>query len=134
MEFAVLLSESRKIVNTAHSIDRAKDDNRFGKVIQKDFGSFDKFKAKVDMVIRRAMKEIMRKHKDARGQYGVHSKSTGIGVIVDWRPDDSVPDGKNHAVIVTLLPVRNSHSYKPGTTEVVVENTTYEIVDFIEVE
>ena len=134
MEFTELLSESRKIISTAHSLDRAKDDDRFGKVIAKDFGTFDKFKAKVDMVIRRAIKKIMRNHKDERGQYGVHSKSTGIGVILDWRPDASVSDNNNHAVIVTLLPVRNSHSYKPGTTEVVVENQTFELVNFIEVE
>lgn len=125
--------ENRKILHTKHSMDRVKDDDRFGQHIKKEYGSIEKFKAKVEMVVRRSMKRIIRNHKDVAGKYGVRSKSTGIGAIVDW--DKHIEgDDSNHAKIVTVLPIRDSHSYKPGTIEVVVENETYEIVDFIEVE
>lgn len=112
----------RKIIDTKHSIDRFMDKNRFD-----DAGKTD-FRNKLNRVITDASKKIITKLNDKEGVYGIHSKSTGIGVIIHWRPDKYGSDKTNHAVIITLLPLKPKHHYKDLTAEVIVEKRLTEMV------
>ena len=113
---------TRKIIDTKHSIDRFLDKNRFD-----DAGATD-FRKKLNRVITDASKKIITKLNDEEGVYGIHSKSTGIGVVIDWRPDKYGSDRTNHAVIITLLPLKPKHHYKNVSDEVIVERRLNEML------
>jgi len=106
---------NRKIFDTNHSIDRFKD--------RKKFNITDKeFRDKIIWVINNAIKKIIIDNSDESGNYGIHSKSTGIGLVVDWRKDTQRRDDqKNHAFIVTLLPIRQSHTFRDVIATLFVE-------------
>jgi hypothetical protein len=108
----------RKIIDTKHSLDQFLNNQRFGN----DAGK-QELKIKVLTVIDNAIDKIIKDHKDEAQSYGVHSKSTGIGVIVEWRQegDPKRDDGKNHAVIVTILPIKPLPYFKPKDTKILVE-------------
>ena len=113
---------TRKIIDTKHSIDRFLDKNRFS-----DAGATD-FKNKLNRVISDASKKIITQLGDTSGVYGIHSKSTGIGVIIDWRPDRNGSDKTNHAIIITILPLKPKHHYKDVSAEVIVEKRLTEML------
>lgn len=103
----------RWIIDTSHSVDRFHE--RYPKISQ----------STVLDVIQRGIKLILGAYKDRAVQYGIHSHSTGIGVLIDWRPDKGDPkDLRNHAVIITLLPVKKSHTFQKGTIPLMVEART----------
>ena len=70
------------------------------------------------------MKRILRDYNDRSGQYGFHSKSTGIGGIITWRQEGNpaVNDNKNHAIITTLFPIKKIHTFKNVTAQIIVES------------
>lgn len=113
---------ARKIIDTRHSIERFMDKNRFS-----DSGKAT-FRDTIDKVIRDGMEKIISTHNDESGVYGIHSKSTGIGLVIDWRPDTKGKGKTNHAIIVTILPIKNSHHYKDVSAEVIVEKQLKESV------
>lgn len=109
----------RKIIDTKHSIDRFVDryNNKYGV-------------DRVHKVIYDAMETIIDKYQDESTTYGVWSKSTGICVIIDWRRDSmNRRDNLNHAVIVTLPPVkdefRNFHTTNPKDIRFIVEKMLF---------
>ena len=109
----------RHIIDTKHSIDRFVDRGRFA-----DRAGKQGFKEKIHWVIENAIDKILDKHGDEEGVYVVHSNSTGIGVVITWREegDPRLRDGNNHAIIVTVLPVKSRHTASnPGDTMLIVE-------------
>lgn len=104
--------QGRKIIDTNHSLERL--DQRY---IKAGIGKDD-----IILVIKKAMNKILRKYNDKSNFYGIHSKSTGIGAIINWREERRNSDGNNHAVIVTLLPPKNFHSFKPTDIPIIVES------------
>lgn len=108
----------RSIIVTHHYGDRYGDIDRFSRL-----ANDPDFREDVLWVVRNAMREIMTQHVDRTGKYGVHSKSTGIGVIIDWRPDGRVhTDNRNHAMVVTLLPIKRFHHFKANDISIIVES------------
>ncbi len=112
----------RKIIDTKHAIDRFLDryDNRY---------SFER----VRKVVYDAMSTIIDKYHDESTTYGVWSKSTGICVIIDWRKDTmNRRDNLNHAVIITLPPIkdefRNFHTTSPKDIRFIVERSLYDSI------
>ncbi len=102
----------RMIIDTKHSIDRYSD--RYNNILNKDT---------VNQVIQNVIKEILSDYNDTEGQYGFHSKSTGIGGIITWRRqgDPKLDDGNNHAVITTLFPIKKFHTFRNVDAELIVE-------------
>ena len=104
----------RKIIDTKHSIDRFVD-------------RYDIFtKIRVNKVITDAMKQIIDKYSDESTTYGVWSKSTGICVIIDWRKDtQNSHDKENHAVVITLPPIKKEfkdfHTTNKNDVRLIVE-------------
>ena len=109
------LSYNRKLIDTNHSIDRFSDKNRFDKR-QKDLLNSDIIKVANNM-----LKQLLTKYKDVSGVYGVHSKSTGIGMVVDFRKDYLSNDNLNHLIIITLLPIKSFHHFKDTDGNLIVE-------------
>ena len=106
----------RKTIDTHHSIDRFLDRNRFDDAGKKSF------KTKLEWVINNAKYEIIKKYNDESALYGIHSKSTGIGLIINWREDYKSKDGLNHAIIVTILPIKKYHHFDKDDVKVIVES------------
>jgi hypothetical protein len=108
----VAMHRGRKIVDTRHSIDRFYDKERFNLP-----WSEEDFSKKIVWVISNAIDKILDEYHDQASNpttdssYVIHSKSTGIGVVVVWRWewDRYRTDDKNHAIIRTLLPVKQVH-------------------------
>jgi len=119
-------SLNRKIIDTKHAIDRTLasryEENQLTDEMKKLLKDKEKFKDAVYSVIRKAMPIILNKYKDKTGNYGIHSKSTNINVVIDWRLDrKDKTDLRNHAIIVSVLPVKNNAYFKKGDTKIVVE-------------
>lgn len=111
--------KGRWIIDTKHSIDRFIDRGRFP-----DRAGEEKFKNNVLWVIENAIEKILTTYGDREGSYVVHSESTGIGVVLRWREegDPRYRDGNNHAVIVTILPIKKVHTASdPRDTLLIVE-------------
>ena len=106
-------TSKRRIIDTYHAIDRFlnKHEQRFSNMSKDTFTK----------VIRDAIKVITTKYKDVSGSYGIHSKSKKIGLIVDWRKDRLNDNGENHAIIVTLLPIKPEHDFDKEDTVIIVE-------------
>jgi hypothetical protein len=107
---------NRDIIDTKHSLDRFNDDDRFNV-----WSGKDEFKSKIVDVAKKAIAVIYKKYKDTPATYGIHSKSTGIGMIVDWRDDDKHSDGFNDAIITTILPIKKHHFFKKDDVKIIVE-------------
>lgn len=126
MKRYIRLSEAnltgRKIIDTKHAIDRFIDRYDYRYNIER-----------IKKVIYDAMSTIIDKYHDEATTYGIWSKSTGICVIIDWRRDTmNRRDNLNHAVIVTLPPIkdefRNFHTTSPKDIRFIVERSLYEFV------
>lgn len=102
----------RKIFDTNHSLERL--DQRYIKA------GIDK--QDILVVIKRAMDKIFDRYNDQSDMYGVHSKSTGIGAIINWREERRNSDGNNHAILVTLLPPKKYHKFKDSDVVLIVES------------
>jgi hypothetical protein len=92
----------RKIIDTSHAVQRFVDgrhnEDEVPDKVQAVLDSPKKFKSLVDKVIHNGGIEIMKKHKDASGNYGITSKSTNVNVVIDWRKDNkNKNDLRNHA-------------------------------------
>ena len=115
----IIAYKDRMIIDTNHSIDRFIDKTRF-----KD-ASKEEFKNQINKVITNGMKKIIDTYNDRMATYGIWSRSTGICVIIDWRKDNrNLKDKHNHAVIVTLPPIKdnfNDFHTKQGDTRIIVE-------------
>jgi hypothetical protein len=115
-EASILGYKGRKIIDTAHSIERLIDKTRF---INLD-------KDQVITVINNGMKKIVDNYKDEDTTYGIWSKSTGICVILEWRRDNqNRGDKNNHAIIVTLPPIKKNFKdfhTKSGDIRIIVES------------
>lgn len=110
----------RKLIDTNHSIDRLYDGRGVDK---RDYPTVEVFKKYCTWVLKCGVNEIMDNYQDERGTYLLHSRSTGIGIVVDWRKDsEDRNDKNNHAIVVTVLPVRNRHySNNPSDTLIITE-------------
>ena len=105
----------RKIIDTHHALDRLGDDKRF----EADANS-NRLRQAIDWVIEEGIDEILEKHDDREGIYVIHSKSTGIGVVLSWTRDKfNRNDPRNCAIIVTLLPIQDKHFAKNRTDTMV---------------
>lgn len=107
---------NRDIIDTFHSIDRYFDDDRFNK-----WSGQKEFKDKIVDVTKKAIAVIYKKHKDKEGRYGVHSKSTGIGLVLHWREDKKYIDGFNDAIIITILPIKKNPYFRDIDAKIIVE-------------
>lgn len=107
----------RKVYLTRHGEDRFSDRDRFEKL------ALDKqFMMNVLNVTKRAMIKIVNEYQEKVGEYGVHSNSTGIGLVLAWRKDDfDKLDTKNNAYIVSILPIKPVHYFKDVVAELMVE-------------
>jgi hypothetical protein len=85
----------RKIIDTNHAIDR---------YLQRYKGEFSR--EEVNDVIYRAMDKIINDYSDISVVYVVWSRSTNITLVLDWREDYNDKDGVNHAIIITLPPLK----------------------------
>ena len=114
----------RRIFKTEHANDRFQDYSRFTLL-----ASDPEFKKKIIEVTEKAMRVILTEYGDMEGEYGVHSESTGIGLIIGWRPDFYSNDGKNNAFIVSILPLKKSHYFFDVEAELVVESFLKKVVE-----
>jgi len=109
------MDKMTKIFDTNHSVDRFLDNIRFPEIK-------DDFEDNLHYIIYDAINVIKTKHKNQSGNYGIHSKSRGIGVIIDYRPyNKNIRDKENHAFIVTILPIRKFHKFKDSDIAIIVE-------------
>jgi uncharacterized protein (UPF0248 family) len=97
----------RFIFDTYHSIERMAQ--RYGKGFEQD----------IIEVIEKAIDQIFYTYDDERTQYVIHSKSTGIGLAIDWRPDKYVNDNTNHCFIITVFDKALKH-YKKNPSDVMI--------------
>jgi phosphoglycolate phosphatase-like HAD superfamily hydrolase len=106
----------KKIIDTHHVVDR------FISRYQDTFS-----KEQVNRIIKNAIEKIIIDYKDESTTYAVWSKSTGISVIIDWRRDLHNPkDTQNHAIIITLPPIKKKFNdlYSKGKdVRLIVEKT-----------
>lgn len=62
------------------------------------------------MTIKKGIDKIIKDYKDLTSNYVIHSNSTNIGVVIDWRKQSGLEDdGQNPAIIVSVLPLSNKH-------------------------
>lgn len=101
---------NRYIIYTLHSVERYIE--RYSSNITEEI---------LFSVIKNVMKNIIEKYNDQGGVYGYHSKSTGIGGIVDWRLDYKGKNKENNAVLVSLFPVKKFHSFRNVDAQFIVE-------------
>ena len=124
LENAPLTSyRGRSIIDTSHSIERGYEQRGVDPSIYPE--SFH-FKREVIRVIKSGMDKILDNYKDYSSVYLIHSKGTGIGVTVNWRTqrDSKYDDGNNHAIIVSILPIKRKHYSKyPDDILLVVEDS-----------
>lgn len=111
------LNNNRYLIDTYHSIERFENDERFN-----DKANTDEFKQEIINIANKVSKEIITRYNDKSQIYGVHSKSTGLGMIIDWRTDYKVKNKDNNAILVTILPVKRFHSFKSDTLPLIVEH------------
>ena len=122
-----ILPGNRKIFDTDHAIKRFMDARGVPETMSSDF-----FMRKVLKIVEEASKIIISKHKDISNIYGIHSKSTGIGVIIHWRKDtQNWADKQNHAFIVTVLPIKRFHNFKREDIPIMVETLCIEWTSLI---
>ena len=100
----------RYIIYTNHAIDRYLD--RYKEIISYDI---------LYSVVNNFIKSVILNFKDKGGVYGFHSKSTGIGGIINWRKDNKGKNDKNNAVIVSLFPIKKFHNFKNIDAQIIVE-------------
>lgn len=102
---------TRSIIDTAHSIERGYDQRGVDPDI---YPEFFHFKKEVIRVVKDGIDKILDEYNDYSSVYLIHSKSTGIGVTVNWRTqrDSKYDDGNNHAIIVSILPIKDKHYTK----------------------
>lgn len=115
--------KGRDIVDTNHSIERLFDGRG---VDSYTYPTVADFKKEVVSVIQSAIDKILSVYSDYSEEYLIHSRSTGIGVVIDWRPhkDQKYDDGNNHAIIISVLPVKNKHFAKnPSDVLLMVEES-----------
>ena len=105
------------IMLSSHALDRFKDRERFNSL-----ANSSKFIDTLLNVIEDGIDVIINKYKNKEATYGIHSKSTGIGCIIDWRKDTKYrTDKDNHAFVVTLLPIKKFHSFNNRELPIIVE-------------
>lgn len=116
----------RKIIDTHHSIDQfhTRYEDRFSK-------------ERIKKVVNDGMYKIINQYNDVSTTYAIWSKSTGIAVIIDWRPDNKTPkDTTNHAIIITLPPIKKSirdfKTTKPQDVKIIVESMLRNSIRFKE--
>jgi len=129
---------NREVIKTDHAIDRFWDgryeESDASPDIKELLKDKKKFTDKVTEIVKSAMKIFIGKYGDKEQIFGLYSKSTKIGLIINWRPDNQKPsDKRNHAIIVTVLPVKNSPHFKSSDTKVVVEGIEYNPI-YIEID
>jgi hypothetical protein len=115
----------RLIVDTKHSFQRYLERYANKKFKDDKGNSFEVTKELVIDKIKRGMKKIINKHNDEVNEYLIHSIKHKLGVVIGWqRPMDKELDfGKNNAVIITFLSIKDSHyKTKPTDVEILVEN------------
>jgi hypothetical protein len=98
-------SLGRYVIDTTHAIER------FSERYLKEGITV----AKVEKVIQDGINQILTKHRDREGIYIIHSNSTQIGVVIAWRKQGDPRlniDDQNHAIVVTLLPLKPEHKAK----------------------
>ena len=99
-----------RIFDTKHSIERFQDENRFDNLAGKD-----ELKNVVLKVINAGINEIIDDRQNKRNTYIIHSQSTGLGVVVDWRQDNYETNKQkqdiNHAFIITILGFKKSGTF-----------------------
>ena len=125
-EYTKLNYGNRYLIDTFHSIERYQDDNRFN-----NLASTQEFKNKIVEITNKATHKILSKYNDKSARYAVHSNSTGMGIIIDWRLDKKRINNFNNAILVTILPIKNYHYIKPSDIPVVVESI---LKDWYEIE
>lgn len=98
---------NRYLIDTHHSIDRTYDGRGVDKQV---YPTIKSFKDDCTIVIKRGMDKIFDEHNDRTGTYLIHSNGTHIGIVVNWRKDrENWRDTRNHAIVVSVLPVRRTH-------------------------
>ena len=93
--------KDRFMTDTDHSIERSYQRELV------DFNAFPTRQSYVDkhkLMIAQAMQKILSIYNDESHHYVLYSKGTGLGLVIDWRHDKFVDDGKNHAYVITVLP------------------------------
>jgi hypothetical protein len=101
----------RKTIDTTHAIERYH--LRYKDKLPKD---------KIYFMIDEVKNKIISKYNDKEATYGWHSISTGAGGIIDWRKDTmNLKDVNNHAIIVSLLPIKTFHTFKPTDIKIIIE-------------
>jgi hypothetical protein len=121
--------DNRKIIDTQHKLDRQYDDDRFD---YDDNFTPTVFEKHIQRILNKAIQKIIKKYGDKPGVYVIHSYSTKIGIVIEWRPDRIKDDGRNHAIIVTLLPMAKDHYVKKSTdSKIVVEQQVKDFCNLI---
>jgi len=120
----------RIIIDTDHAIDRFMDKKRFDNA-----GSYE-FKKELIWTINNGIDKILTDYKDKKSNYLIHSKRTGIGVVIDWRQDyDRLMNDLNQAIVVSPLGKKFNgekfYTTEPDDIYLIVENkgdiTTIEV-------
>lgn len=114
-------TQGRLVIDTHHSIERFIERYQGRKI------TFNNTQVPLDYGfimgrIEAGMKKIINRHNDLFGVYLIHSIESKVGVVIGWRRqgDPSLDDGRNHAVIITLLPLASSHVPRDVTDKMVL--------------
>jgi hypothetical protein len=92
-----------QIVDTYHMIDRYAE--RFNR-----FNNLEGIKKSVNNIINTAVDCILKQYGDRKNRYMVHCQSNGMGVVLLWGKSTKYRDGQNHAILVTILPLKARHN------------------------
>lgn len=115
--------QDRKIIDTSHSVERFLSNQRF-----KEAGSKELLQEILE-TIRKGIKLILTKYKDKSNIYLIHSKSTKLGIVIEWRHDKYSSNNINHAIIVTILPKKEKHyTANPNDIFLMVEKKYTDII------
>ena len=103
--------KNRYVITTNHFYERAKE-------------RFNRTKEELNELFDKAIDAIINDKQDSSKEYLIFSKKLNQGIVVDWRRqgDRNLDDGKNHLIIITLLPLGKSYP-RECTERILVECT-----------
>jgi len=114
----------RRFFDTHHSIERHLQ--RYGDEISSEF------RAEFNKVLLAAANKILPNYPDGVDkEFGIHSRSTEIGVVLGFRPERPPykKDDLNHFSIMTILPRKSSHFFYDVAASYTVEKAMQADVD-----
>lgn len=118
--------KGRLIINSNHAIERGHEQRD----VDTEKWPYHLFEKEIIRIIKQGIDKIFNVYDDSSSVYLIHSRSTHFGVVVNWRQQNNpqYDDGRNHSIIVTVLPPRKNH-YTKNSSDILL---TVEVIKDIE--